>query len=42
MYGDMGTLSWTPSWMAALAAALASKLAVRNGAWPVSPMGRVR
>ncbi len=36
VYGDMGTLSWTPSWMAALAAALASKLAVRTGAWKPS------
>jgi hypothetical protein len=34
MYGDMGTLSFTPSWMAALAAAMAGKLAVRTGAWP--------
>ncbi|MBL8954130.1 MAG: hypothetical protein JNK82_25360 [Myxococcaceae bacterium] len=37
VFGDMGTLSWTPSWMAALCAALASKLAVRTGAWPKPP-----
>ncbi len=34
MYGDMGTLSFTPSWMAALATAMAAKLAIRTGAWP--------
>ena len=34
VWGDMGTLAWTPSWAAALAAAIAAKLAMKTGAWP--------
>lgn len=34
VWGDMGTLAWTPSWAAALACAVAAKLAMKTGAWP--------
>ena len=34
VWGDMGTIAWTPSWAAALAAAVAAKLAMKTGAWP--------